>query len=153
MKRLMIGVLVLLASAPLWGDELRLPPGKWWENQMVVERLQLTAEQQERIRSLVVDHARRMIDLTAEVKKAELDLKELADRNDFDPDAVRTAFARFQKTRQVLETDRFELLLQIRLVLTAQQWHELNRMRQEVRDRRSNRMRDRRPQNQMRRPR
>jgi Spy/CpxP family protein refolding chaperone len=137
MKRLTIVLLAMIISAPAWASDFNLPRGKWWENPQLVERINLSAEQQEGIRTLVVAHARRMIDLTAEVKRTELDLRELADRPSFDPQEVRAAYSRFQQARQVLDSERFELLLSIRQLLSSEQWQELIAMRRERSERRT----------------
>jgi Spy/CpxP family protein refolding chaperone len=137
MKRLAIALLTMMICAPVWASDFNLPRGKWWESPQLVQRINLTGEQQESIRTQVVEHARRMIDLTAEVKRTELDLRELADRPSFDPQEVRSAYSRFQQARQVLDSERFELLLSIRQILTHEQWQELTAMRRERGERRS----------------
>ncbi len=147
MKRALIFLIVLTLGATVWAGDFRMPPGKWWENPRVVERLHITAEQQQQIHDLVYRHAQRMIDLNAAVKRAELELGDLAEREELDADAARAAFARFQQARQKLETERFELLVGVRQLLTAQQWRDINTFRQEIRrrvnDRRRPGMRDR----------
>jgi Spy/CpxP family protein refolding chaperone len=135
MKRAVIGVLALAVAATVSAQDLRIPPGKWWENPRLVERLRLTPEQQETIRDLVLEHARRMIDLNADVKRAELDLAERVDREPLDPKAVRAAFAVLQTARQRLEAERFELLLGVRQAVTPEQWDELERIRRDLRER------------------
>jgi Spy/CpxP family protein refolding chaperone len=130
-------MLAMMITAPVWASDFNLPRGRWWENPQLVERINLTDEQQESIRTLVVEHARRMIDLSAEVKRTELDLRELADRPSFDPQDVRAAYSRFQQARQVLDSERFELLLSIRQILTHEQWQKLAAMRRERGERRS----------------
>ncbi len=134
-RRTLITILVLALAATAAAQDLRIPPGKWWENPRLVERLRLTREQQGQIRELVVEHARRMIDLNADVKRAELDLADLVDREPLEPKAVREAFGALQVARQRLEAERFELLLGVRQSVTPQQWHELERIRQDLRQR------------------
>jgi Spy/CpxP family protein refolding chaperone len=134
-RRVTMTLLALLLGAGLAAAELNIPPGRWWENPRVVERIHLSESQQAAIRDLVVEHARRMIDLNADVKRAEFDLAELVDRDVVDPDQVRQAFAALQKARQRLENERFELLLAVRQSLTREQWRELGRMRQEFNQR------------------
>jgi hypothetical protein len=77
-----------------------------------------------------------MIDLNAAVKRAELQLGDLAQRESFDERAVRAAFARLQAARQKLEAERFELLIAVRKLLTGEQWQKLVRLREELRQRR-----------------
>jgi len=90
MRRMMMTILVLVTSLATAGAAgLDLPRGKWWENDRVVERIGLSAEQQKAISDLVYEHAHRVIDLNAGLKKAELELAELVERDDFQADAVR----------------------------------------------------------------
>jgi Spy/CpxP family protein refolding chaperone len=121
-------IAVLAAVAPLAAQQLDVPPGRWWAEPQVVERLNLSDEQQETIRDLVYDHARRMIDLKADVERAGLDLAESIKRDEFDPAAVRTAHAAFQSARSKLENERFEMLLAVRGVLSAEQWASIQEM-------------------------
>ncbi len=135
MRRLLCCALLLAASAPLGATDLDLPPGRWWEEPVVIERVGLTDEQREGIRELVYEHARRMIDLNAALKRSELDLKETVDRSEIDPQTVRAAFAAFQDARRRLETERFEMLLGVRLLLTDEQWGEIQDLRRRFHDR------------------
>jgi len=140
MKRIMMTILVLAACAAVAGAAgLDLPRGKWWENQRVIERIGLTAEQQTAIGALVYDHTRRMIDLNADLKKAEFELADLVERDDFEPTAVRQAFNGFQDARRKLESERFEMLLAVRGNLTAEQWKQLLEIRRYVERMRENR--------------
>lgn len=139
MRRLgmvILGILLLGVCASSWAVELNLPPGKWWENPALVERLGLSEEQQRSIRHVVFDHARRMIDLTADVKRSELTLGELVSEEDFDDARVREAFAQFQSARKALESQRFELLLAVRGELTQEQWKMIQEARRDAMRRR-----------------
>lgn len=140
MKTKVLTMLVLVVGvAAVHGANFDLPHGKWWENERVVQRIGLTVEQQRSIGDLVYDHAHRMIDLNAALKKAELALAESVERDDFDPVAVRKAFAAFQDAKQRLEVERFEMLLAVRQSLTSEQWDELLEIRRTL-----DRMRDNR---------
>lgn len=129
MRRILAVITVLAAVAPLAAQDLDLPPGKWWAEPRVVERLDLSHEQQAAIRDLVYEHARRMIDLKADVERAGLDLAETVKRDDFDPAAVRAAHTAFQSARSKLENERFEMLLAVRGVLSSEQWKSIREMR------------------------
>ena len=139
MKRAMIFVVLVMGAGALFAAGLELPHGKWWENDRIVARVKLTEEQQAAIGALVFDHARRLIDLNAGLKKAELDLAELVDRDDFDTTAIRKAFNGFQDARRRLENERFEMLLSVRGNLSAEQWNELLEIRRTLDRMRENR--------------
>lgn len=140
MKRMMMTMLVLAASTVVAGAAgLDLPHGKWWENERVIQRIGLTADQQKSIGDLVYAHAMRMIDLNAGLKKSELELADLVDQDAFDADAIRKAFAAYQAAKDRLENERFEMLLAVRAELTADQWKQLLEIRRFLEQRRDNR--------------
>jgi Spy/CpxP family protein refolding chaperone len=141
-KALLITVIVAFAGPLAVATEFDLPPGRWWENQRLVEHIGLTEEQQSEIREIVFAYARRMIDLKAEVDKAGLDLANTVDQVDFDPAPVRAAYTVFQKARQRLENERFEMLLEVRQVLTYDQWRQIEEIKQRMQQ---NRPQQRRP--------
>lgn len=142
MKKTLIALVVLMAALPLAANEFDLPPGKWWENQRVIDHVNISAEQQEQIGGLVYAHARRMIDFKADVEKAGLDLSAVVNREDFDEQAVRASYATFQTARHKLENERFEMLVAVRMVLTTEQWQKMQELRQRIQQ---NRGQQRRP--------
>ena len=139
MRNVLYILAVLALAGPLLASEFDLPPGKWWENLRLVNHIGLTDEQQEQIRGLVYQHAKVMIDLNADVKRAGLDLAEVVDRDEFDPVPVRSAFAVFQTARQKLENERFEMLLAVRQVLTTEQWRKIQEIKKRVQQNRPQR--------------
>jgi Spy/CpxP family protein refolding chaperone len=139
MRRMMMIVVLLAAATAAGAADFNLPHGKWWENERVIQRIGLTDEQQKAISDLVYQHALRMIDLNAGVKKAEFELGDLVNRDDFDDGAIRESFSSFQAAKQKLENERFEMLLAVRGELTAEQWRSLLEIRRFLEQRRENR--------------
>lgn len=138
MKKALILTVVLALAGPLAvANEFDLPPGKWWEDPRMVDHIGLTDEQQAQIREIVFAYARRMIDLKADVDKAGLDLASTVDQQDFDPAPVRAAYAVFQSARHKLENERFEMLLEVRQVLTYEQWRKIEEIKQRMKQKRS----------------
>jgi Spy/CpxP family protein refolding chaperone len=138
MKKALIITVVLTFVVPLVAaNEFDLPPGKWWENPRLVDHIGLTDGQQAQIREIVFAHARRMIDLKADVDKAGLDLANTVDQQEFDPEPVRAAYAVFQTARHKLENERFEMLLEVRQVLSYEQWRKIEEMKKRIKQNRS----------------
>jgi Spy/CpxP family protein refolding chaperone len=142
MKKVLMIIAIFAVAGSLAANDFGLPPGKWWENPRMVDHIGLTDEQQDQIRGIVFEHARRMIDLKADVDKAGLDLAESVDQQEFDPAPVRAAYAVFQTARHKLENERFEMLLEVRLVLTYEQWQKIEEIKQRMKQ---NRTQPRRP--------
>jgi len=139
MKRMMMIVVLVAAATAVGAADLNLPHGKWWENERVVQRIGLTEEQQTAISDLVYQHALKMIDLNAGLKKAEFELGNLVDRDDFNPTAVRKSFGAFQAAKDKLENERFEMLLAVRGERAADQWRSLLEIRRYLEQMRENR--------------
>jgi Spy/CpxP family protein refolding chaperone len=135
----MMIVALMAVAASAGAADFNLPHGKWWENERVIQRIGLTGEQQKAIGDLVYEHALKMIDLNAGLKKAEFELGDLVDRDEFDPAAIRKSFGLFQAARQKLENERFEMLLAVRGELTAEQWRSLLEIRRHLEQMRENR--------------
>ncbi len=122
----------MLSTLPAAARDFNLPPGKWWENDRIVDHLKLTGEQQARIKDLVYDHATRMIDLNAGLEKAKLALENRVEQQEFDAAEVRKTFVTFSEARRLLEAERFEMLLSVREVLTHEQWEKLLSLRERI---------------------
>lgn len=133
MRHLLLALVIITASVVADAQDVNLPPGKWWENERLADRIGLSAEQKEAIRTLVYEHAYRMIDLNAGVKRSELELANLVADPEFEHAAARAAFNGLVTARTALERERFEMLLAVRGVLTAEQWAQIQEIRREVR--------------------
>ena len=118
---------------PPMGRPMGIPMGRWWERPKVVEQLNLTADQTQKLEAITLDQARTMVDLKGAVEKAEIELRAASDADPFNTKHVRDAFGVFLQARTKLETQRFEMLLKTREVLTADQWRNLRDL---VRERR-----------------
>jgi Spy/CpxP family protein refolding chaperone len=136
-KALIIAVVLAMAGPLVAANEFDLPPGRWWENPRFVSLIGLSDEQQGQIREVVFEYARRMIDLKAEVDKAGLDLASTVDQQEFDPAPVRAAYAVFQTARHKLENERFEMLLEVRQILTYEQWRKIEEIKQRMKQNRA----------------
>lgn len=133
MRHLLLALVIMTGSVVVDAQDVNLPPGKWWENERLADRIGLSAEQKEAIRTLVYEHAYRMIDLNAGVKRSELELANLVADPEFEHAAARAAFNGLVTARTALERERFEMLLAVRGVLTAEQWAQIQEIRREVR--------------------
>lgn len=115
------------------GRPMGVPMGRWWERPKVAEHLALTPEQTKKLEAITLDQARTMVDFKSAVEKAEIDLRAASDAEPFNAKRVREAFGVLLQARTKLETQRFEMLLKTREVLTAEQWGKLRELARERR--------------------
>lgn len=115
------------------GRPMGVPMGPWWERPKMAEHLALTPEQRSKLEAVTLDQARTMVDLKGAVEKAEIELRAASDAEPFNAKRVRDAFGVLIQARTKLETQRFEMLLKTREVLTAEQWGKLREFARERR--------------------
>jgi hypothetical protein len=111
----------------------------WW-NSPVVADIGLSQEQTIRIRTIVRNYRNRLFDAKNTVQKAEAALEDVMNDDHISPESVKPlidhlASARAESTRAVLEMD-----IELRSVLTLDQWRILVRRWEEVKNKRTNQL-------------
>lgn len=99
--------------------------GKWWTNRAVMRRLGLSDNQQKRIDQIFQQSRLRLIDLQAALDKQELLLDPLLSEEHPQETLVLPQIDRIAAARAELEKANARMLFEIRLVLTPEQWKEL----------------------------
>ena len=120
----LIALLFVAASA-----FAQLPPGKWWRRPEIVQSLNLSDEQQDRLETIFRASATELIDLKAEVDKANIALRGELDRPQLDRAAIHRIAVRLSEARGRLFDRELGMLVEMRGVLTDPQW---NRMRAQL---------------------
>jgi len=111
----------------------------WW-NSPVVADIGLSQEQTTRIRTIVRSYRNRLFDARNNVQKAEAALEDVMNDDHVAPEAVKPlidhlANARAESTKTVLEMN-----IELRSVLTLDQWRILVRRWEEVKAKRTNQL-------------
>ncbi len=125
MKRSMLLLASLLfagATLPLSAQMPEIPPGKWWKRPRLVESLRLTPDQQERLEEIFAKHRRSFVDLKADVERRQIDVEELLAKKDSDPKKVAGAMDALDEARLRLGKSRTMMIVEMKGVLTAEQW-------------------------------
>jgi len=124
MKRFLIMWLltILPAAAQI------LPAGlgsRWWRAPQISEKLALTPQQQNMMDAVFQSHRIKLIDLTAALDKEEATLEPLVSADQPDADKIRAQIVRVANARSELEKANANMLLELRLLLTPEQWRIL----------------------------
>ena len=115
-----------MGSGPGMG---RGPMGKWWTNSALVQKLGLNDTQMQKIEKIFQDHRTQLIDLRANVEKAEAVLEPLVEAEHPNEAQVTAQIDKIAQARANLEKSNAQMLLAIRQVLTADQWKQLQNQR------------------------
>jgi Spy/CpxP family protein refolding chaperone len=121
-------VLILFLAASLTAQ---MPKSfyAWWSKPEIRRDLRLTNEQQREIQATVKQYRPHLIDIRAEVNKAEIDLQAQFDHEPVDTAKADQAIERLIAARSDLTRTLSRLSLQLRTLLTEQQWQQLQRLR------------------------
>ncbi len=107
----------------------------WW-NSPVKNDLGLSPEQNQKIRQIVRSYRDRLLDARNSVQKAEGDLEDILNDQDVSAETARPVIERLATARANANRVFLEMSVQLRSVLTFDQWRQLVRRWDEVQKKR-----------------
>jgi Spy/CpxP family protein refolding chaperone len=105
--------------------------GAWWKNSETAIAIGLSDDQVKQIESTFMSHKLKLIDLRADLEKRELELKPLVDADQPDVAKVSAQIDQVVAARGRLEKEATMMSLDIRRVLTVEQWKKLKEYQQQ----------------------
>ena len=100
-------------------------PGAWWTNPNLVTRLGLTDDQKSKIEKVFENHRQNLSDESTQLDKQEAQLAVLLAADPVDHNAVLSQIDHVAQARADLERTNSAMTLEMREVLTAAQWQQL----------------------------
>jgi periplasmic protein CpxP/Spy len=110
--------------------------GRWWNNPRMIDQLKLSDDQRKAMDEILFAHREKLIDLRANLEKAELAMQPLMSADQPDRKAMEDQINKVVEARADLERANSLFLLDIRMKLTPAQWKQLQDMRAAMKDRR-----------------
>ncbi len=126
---------VLFASALFLFAQVDVPEGKWWKRPRIAKEIGLSADQSKRIEDIFVQARPRLIDLKADLEKRRFELSQAMESNAARRD-IEAKLEAVEDARKELQKTRVLMLVDMKAVLSAEQWERLKQMREEARERR-----------------
>jgi Spy/CpxP family protein refolding chaperone len=105
--------------------------GQWWNNPKIVADLKLTDDQRKAMDGILQAHKVKLIDLKADLEKAEVAMQPLVDADQPNESAILAAIDKVAQSRAELEKANARFLLALRAKLTPDQWKQLQTLRPE----------------------
>jgi len=99
--------------------------GRWWHNPEMAQKLGLSSEQEQKMDEVFQQHRLHLIDLNAALEKEEALLEPLMESDHPDEAKINAQAERVAKARAELEVANTVMLVEIRIVLTHDQWKKL----------------------------
>src|SRR5437870_7491539 len=103
--------------------------GKWWQNSEIAKKLQLNDGQISQLNQVFYDHKLKLIDYGAEMEKQDLKLQTLLDADQPDEGQVSSQVDQVLAARGKLEREFTMMNLNLRKVLSLDQWRQLKAVR------------------------
>jgi len=103
----------------------------WWNNPRMIERLKLTDAQRKSMDDIMMAHRAKLIDLRANLEKAELAMEPLMSADEPNDAATIAQIDKVVAARGELEKANARFLLEIREKLTPDQWKQVKSFREE----------------------
>jgi len=121
---------------PHFSQAESIHPGRWWHMPQVSEDLHITDAQIQKLDELFLDNRRKLIDLKSEVEKERLELGNILEREPLDEAAVTAQFKDLQAARTNLSAERLRFILEVRRILTPEQFRQLGATYRQFREKR-----------------
>jgi len=109
---------------------LGLAGGQFWNNPNIVKQLNLTDDQRKAMDGILQDHRMKLIDLQANLERAEVAMGPLLKADTPDRTAIEGQIDKVVQSRAALEKANSLFLLDLRMQLKPDQWKQLQTMRQ-----------------------
>lgn len=103
--------------------------GKWWNNPRIADQLKLTDDQRKQFDDILLQHRNTLVDLHANLEKAELALEPLVGADQPNESAILAQIDKVAQARAELEKANARYLLAIRSKLTPDQWKQVQDFR------------------------
>lgn len=104
------------------------PHGRWWNDPKMVAELGLSQDQQTKLDNIMQQTRLKLIDLNASLQKEEATLEPLVSADAPDETKITGQIDRVAQARAELEKSHARMLLEMRRVLTPDQWGKLKAM-------------------------
>jgi len=124
-----ISVTTRTKGGMLFHTEYRGELGKWWQNSDIAKKLQLSDDQIGQLDQRFYDHKVKLIDYGAEMEKQDLKLQTLLDADVPNEGQVESQVDQVLTARGQLEREYTLMNLDLRKVLSLDQWRQLKAIR------------------------
>jgi len=123
-KRLLLAALVVVFAASAFAQSA-MPPGKWWRRPEIIQSLNLSEEQQNKLETIFRTSSGDLIDLRGEVEKLNITLRGDLDQAQLDRATIRKDAQRLSDARTRLFERELMMLVDMRAVLNDSQWDRM----------------------------
>jgi Spy/CpxP family protein refolding chaperone len=132
---LLASTLYALFAGHAWAEEMLAVTGRWWHNEQVVKRLELTTDEVTALQAAYSTSRRNLIALKGQLEVAQFELESLLESPELDAAAARAQYQRLEAARTELGSERFAFLLEVRRIVGFERFQKLLQIQRVARQR------------------
>ena len=146
-KSFVVAILSVLVGSALSAGPLPrlrradLPEGKGWKRPRISREIGLTREQEDSLEAIFLRARPALIDLRADLEKKQVALQSAMENLRGDAEEASQRIDDVERARARLAKARAAMLVEFRRVLAPDQWRRLTELREDLRERRQERLR------------
>ena len=126
---LMLAMLLMGAGATFAAE---MPVSKWWNNAVLTERLNLTAQQKALLDEKYIEARRRLIQMKGDLETQRFELEVLLEQDPLDEPRIMDHFRMLESLRAGLVKVGFEFILDTRRILGVERFRQLKAIHDQV---------------------
>ncbi len=101
------------------------PSGRWWHSSRVVQELNLTSGEKQRLEDAYRNSRRKLIQKKSRVEAEQFELENLMERRKIDEGAIRAQNRKLEKARSELADERFAFVIEVRKIIGHDRFQQL----------------------------
>lgn len=117
--------LLFFLTYPSLAASQNIPPGKWWHNPRVAEKLDLNDKQIRRLDEQFRKSRLKFIKLRGEVEREQLELEVFFEKKQLNEQAVLEQYKKLEKARTAMGLERFRFFIQVRKIVGYENFLQL----------------------------
>jgi len=102
-----------------------LPRGQWWNLPEVVQEFNISSDEQAKLDDLFFNHRNQEIDLKGTVRKEQLQLERVIEKDKLDETACKNQFQKVLIAQNNVAAERFNFLIDVRKILGYERFQQL----------------------------
>ncbi len=120
-----IALLILVSPGYAFLAGVSAPAGKWWRNQRVIQSLNLSREQIDKLDAAFRGSRKKLIELKSRVEIEQFELETLIESRTLNESDLLSQYQKLEKARTALGTERFRFLIKVRKIVGYEKFQQL----------------------------
>jgi Spy/CpxP family protein refolding chaperone len=120
-----IALSILVSSGHAFSAGVSAPAGKWWRNQSVIQSLNLSREEVDKLDAAFRGSRKKLIELKSRVEIEQFELETLIENRTLNESDLLSQHQKLEKARTALGMERFSFFIKVRKIVGYEKFQQL----------------------------